>query len=551
MHSPLNHSDSFWHKPLFHRLLILAVFAAGLTPTVPMVQFTGGMENFNIATAQESQRDGHWLMPYLGLQPRAAKPPLVHWITAIGIQLFPNSMAWACRLPSIFVSCFMLLAVYELGRTLDDWPLGLTGAFVCGTTILFLKFAWQAEYDLHLALWVTVTNACLAMATFKDRRWFGCLGAGAALGLALMSKGPPAFIETILPWAAYLAWRRWKWKLPTIESGMTTWTMPILGGIALMLLVAIPWTLYAFWVNRHMVGLIFNEVTLGTEREYETRIRWHSYIVFFPMMLPWLIWFLTGFVEIARLGRAAAKLWMAIFLLVLPIAALQPFAERRDRYLLPMIVPASLIAAYGVLKHVPKWRKWTGWQRLLVILHGCVLIVFGIGLPIWGHYLQKTVEGQPWYSAQTTATAILAAVVIGAVSLLIYRKSRFGFIAGTVAIMLLANLVFLSGYRNSSSGRSEGKRLADQILSAYPDALIYNAAPKNRSLLPLELLIYLDRDVPSIDDPTKLPPSDRPQVLLYPPDAHSSPVAAPPGFHEFAQRKINTGMYHVFVRERG
>ncbi|MGA2229487.1 MAG: hypothetical protein ABSH22_01050 [Tepidisphaeraceae bacterium] len=557
--------------------MICAVFALGLIPVIPWVEFSGGMENFNIATALESQRDDHWLMPYLGLQPRTAKPPLVHWITAAGIKLVPQSLAWGSRGASIAVSCALLLAVYELGTALDDGILGLVGAFVCGTTILFLKFAWQASYDLHLALWVIAANACLALATFRGRRWFGFCGAGIALGLALMAKGPPAILQTVIPWAAFLAWRKWRWNTPAVSpspctqgegrgggsslpkaKSTPTWTAPLIAGLILTLLISVPWTIYAMWINRHMLGVIYNEVTLGTEASYETRVRWHGYIVFFPMMLPWLIWFLTGFVEAAKNAWKAtapttrvAGLWLAIFWLVLPIVVMTFFPERRDRYLLPMIGPAALIAAYGVLRHVPRWGAWTPFQRALVIAHGVTIAAIAIGLPLYGATKLQTVDAIPWYSPTVAAAAVGAAVVILAAGIWCYRKSRIGLVAGTVALMLLSNIVFIWGYKDSASGRSAGKVFAAAILSSYPDAQVYNASPNVRKVLPLELLIYLNRDVPSLSDPATLPPSSaHPQVLIYAPAEDGAQVAvAPPDFKEIAARKINTGIYHAYVRE--
>jgi 4-amino-4-deoxy-L-arabinose transferase-like glycosyltransferase len=581
-----------WASKTLHRVLICLVFAAALTPVIPWVQFSGGMENFNVATALESQRDHHWLMPYLGMEPRAAKPPLLHWITAVGIELIPNSLAWGSRGASILASCAMLVAVYELGRVLLDWRLGLVGAFCCGTTILFLKFAWQASYDLHLALWVTVTNWCLAMALLKNMRWRGCLGAGVALGLALMVKGPVAILQTVVPWVAFLAWRRWREKSsgqspvafspsrctqgegrgggllvapapiadqknpspypsPAVPGEGTGWSLPLLAGTALTLLVALPWTLYAMWLNRHMLGLIYNEVSLGTEAEYETRIRWHGYIVFFPLMLPWLIWFITGFIQIIRDGRKASGLVLAIFWLVLPIAVMTFFPERRDRYLLPMAGAAALIAAYGVLSHVPRWGRWNATQKWLLILHAIPLAVLAIGLPIYGAIALRTVDGQPWYTPSFAAAVIAIAWVISAVGIAVYRKSRGGFVGGTVALMLLANITFLWGYKDSASGRSQGKVFAAEILDAYPDARVYNAAPRRRKFLPLELLIYLNRDVAPLANPAALAPADAPQVLIYPPAEKGDAIdQVPPGFHEFVNCKINTGVYHAFVQDK-
>ena len=117
--------------------------------------------------------------------------------------------------------------------------------------------------------------------------------------------------------------------------------------------------------------------------------------------------------------------------------------------------------------------------------------------------------------------------------------------------MLLANAVFLWGYKDSLNGRSEGKLLAEDIEEPYPDALLFNAAPQHRPMLPLELLIYLNRDVPGITDASKLAPSDRPEVLIYPPNGDDSlAIPTPPdGFRFLAAQKINTGMYYAFVRD--
>jgi hypothetical protein len=123
-------------------------------------------------------------------------------------------------------------------------------------------------------------------------------------------------------------------------------------------------------------------------------------------------------------------------------------------------------------------------------------------------------------------------------------------VAGTVALMLLSNIVFMWGYKDSSSGRSAGKLFASAILSSYPDAQVYNASPNVRKVLPLELLIYLNRDVPELSDPASLTPSPNPQVLIYAPaEGDAQPPVPPPGFKEIAARKINTGIYHAYVRE--
>src|SRR5205814_5182628 len=65
-------------------LLAAAVFAV-VAPTLPWLEFSGSMENLNVATALEIRRSGQWFVPMLEGEPRIAKPPLAAWMTAAAI----------------------------------------------------------------------------------------------------------------------------------------------------------------------------------------------------------------------------------------------------------------------------------------------------------------------------------------------------------------------------------------------------------------------------------------------------------------------------------
>src|SRR5207302_1409847 len=44
-----------------------------------------------------------------------------------------------CRWPSLLSACVMLLFVYELGRVLGGWQVGVAAVLVCASTVLFLR----------------------------------------------------------------------------------------------------------------------------------------------------------------------------------------------------------------------------------------------------------------------------------------------------------------------------------------------------------------------------------------------------------------------------
>ena len=200
---------------------------------------------------------------------------------------------------------------------------------------------------------------------------------------------------------------------------------------------------------------------------------------------------------------------------------------------------------------LPRWGTWTQLQRGLVILHGFIVLSIVLGLAAGGAFWLRTVNNYPWYSPTLESIFLAATAVVFIAGLLIYRRTRAGLIGATAVIMLMTNAFFLWGYKDSFSGRSQGLVLVSQILDRYPNAEIYNAAPGVRNLLPLEMLIYLNRNVPTLADPATLAPSDKPQVLMYPP-SKADPYGTPPtpaGFHPLAQVKVNTGYYTVLVRD--
>lgn len=57
-------------------LAIILLFFIALAPTLTWLEFSSGSENLIVATALETRRTGHWLIPTMRGQPRIAKPPL-------------------------------------------------------------------------------------------------------------------------------------------------------------------------------------------------------------------------------------------------------------------------------------------------------------------------------------------------------------------------------------------------------------------------------------------------------------------------------------------
>jgi 4-amino-4-deoxy-L-arabinose transferase-like glycosyltransferase len=532
----------FWKHPLLHCILLSATFFAAIAPTLTWQEFTGGMENFNVATAIETVRDGHWLLPYLQGEPRTKKPPLTQWITALGL-MSSQSRPWGARWPSLVMASLTLPAVYELGRIIGGRRLALLSAVICGSSFLFLKFAHMASYDVQLTLWVTLCNLGIALAIFRERWAIGFTIAGISLGLALLTKVPVAILQTVAPVLAWRGWQRRKNREPRFRTDGQEIAIAAFAAIAVALAISLPWTI---WVMRKLPGLPtqwMGEVTLSVESKFEQRFGWHSYLVLIPEMFPWLLWFGAGLWLAFKAKVLNSRIQVVFFWLLAPIVAMTFFPERRDRYLLPMIGPAAIVSAWAMLRLLgPIHNRAAGAGQTLINLQWGMLALLAVGLPLAGATYFRGAGGGHWFSLAFAAVGAIIGLWLMFCGSRLGRRSWKALVAASFAIMLLAHGLHLYGYAQSREGRSEAKVFVQRILKRYPNARFVNA---NHRGVPLEFSIYLDRVVPTADDPTTLDVDWRPLVVLNREQQMPTP---PNGFALANSMIINKERWNAYVR---
>jgi 4-amino-4-deoxy-L-arabinose transferase-like glycosyltransferase len=409
---------------------------------------------------------------------------------------------------------------YALGSLLGGRVLGVLASAVCGSTLFWLQHARLAITDAHLSLWVSVANYLFALGVLRQRWWPALAGGGAALGLAMMSKGPVALVQSVVPVLAFLAWRRW--REPRIEVTDDTagtgerrrrWLAPLAVGILIFAAVGLSWYLLVL-VNRPDVWEEWKrEVTREGATDLEPS-KWYNYVTLFAVLMPWTLFFVAGLIDTAmtavkgppagepRRGRAV----LALLLLVVPILIMSFFRDRKMRYLLPLVSPSAIIAAWGVLQLLGPAVRQRSTTGLVIALHWLPLFVAAVGLPLVGAQLvpqRFRMDGTAWYSGgfAVAAAAAFAVLVVGAV-LVQRRRPLLAVAAGTAAVMLGWNVVFYTGYRHYSEGRSEIRPLAEQILASHPKGNVYSyRADRPARHAPIDLAIYLNRAVKPVADP--------------------------------------------------
>ena len=244
-------------------------------------------------------------------------------------------------------------------------------------------------------------------------------------------------------------------------------------------------------------------------------------------------------------GVVLAAMLVVVPLLVLTFAS----GDRKDRYLLPLVGPAAVLAAWGLREVMRGWPRVGGGGRLAIGLHWALLAGVAVALPVVGAVPGgplRTRDGGPWFSwafALPVACGLGATVMAGVVTL---RRWRTALPVATAAVMLVLQVVAVWGYARSDEGTSEMRPMADAVWAAWPDAVTYF---RHNRRAPNDLAIYLDRPTRQITAAALagIEPAERPSVVVLI-QKEDSPAPRPPAGWAFVA-KIARGKdwLHAFV----
>lgn len=534
------------------RFAIVASCFAALAPTLRWLDFFHAEENVVVATALEMRRTGSWLVPTLQGKPRTIKPPLTVWVTAAAIRQRTlrdldspeanvrhaalRDLAFETRWPTVIAAGLMLVAVYELARATGGTRFGVLSACVGGSCWFFLvRQGSKNTVDLQLALWVSWANACLAWAVLRGRAWSGFIGAGIALGLATMSKGPAVpLLQSVVPLGLFLLWR----KAATDRAARPRIRLaPVLAAAGLMLAVGLWWYVLVLARSPEIARVWWAELTRYGANDLETG-RWHHYLRALRFLFPWLGWLVIGLAAgaVVLVQKRHDDRLLALLLAVVPLVVMNLFDERKERYLIPLIGPLAIVAAWPVMEHLRNAPQWEAWESVGSVVHWLGLAVVAIALPVAGMVgLEKMrgVDGRPWYAPAVALPSLVAMSVIVAACLAAYRRNRAAMVTATVLVMAVAQAQYVRGFSRDPAGVSDMGAVADAIWSAAaPGARVYSHYSGDRPgivFMPgVDLSIYMNRPVPLAPDPAALGRAERAQVIVAVARKNEPAPAMPP-----------------------
>ncbi len=312
------------------------------------------MEARNLATAREMLEDGNWLSPTMNGEPRLEKPPLPTWAAAAVMSAVGPDRLALLRLPAAAAAALLVLFLLALTRELtDDETTPFLAAATAATSFYVVVMARNITWDIFCHAFMLGAVWQLHRGMARDRmRLLPFVLAGLLMGLSFLSKGPVAFYALLLP---YLIAR-------AASSGAAPFkahARPLLLAALVAIVISAAWPLHVYLAHPELSAEVARkESSAWLGRNVRPFFHYWS----FPVQSG--VWAVLGAAALVfpyarrRLGRSgvhgllAGWVWAGVLLLSI-------FPEKKERYLLPVLLPLAMLTAFYVRSLVDAYRDGT------------------------------------------------------------------------------------------------------------------------------------------------------------------------------------------------
>jgi len=423
---------------------VAALFLLWMAPGLTGRDLWKADEPYSFGLVHHIVRTGDWVVPNLAGEPFLEKPP-VFYITAAGfVRLLspPLRPHDAARMACAFYMLLTVLFVGLAARELFGGDHGTTAALALIGTVGLQYAAHKLITDISMI--AGIAAALYGLAVSRRRSTLGGILLGTGAGLGFLSKGllAPGVIGVtalLLP-AVHAEWR----------SGSYCRTLLVAAAAAAPWFLIWPAALYMrspkdfmewFWYQNLGRFLGFSHLSRKFPRGlYFLHLPW-----FALPSLPVALW---AILRNRRSLRISSGMSIPLVMFLVMFVVLSLSYSIRDVYMLPMLIPLSILAASGA-ESIPE-----GTRRAI---NGTVLALFGaIALLLWigwvalitgsPAFLSNRLHAlRPGYVPSFDAVLFSAACVYTALWIFsIFRTGRYGhsfFLNWTAGMVLAWGLV--------------------------------------------------------------------------------------------------------------
>lgn len=202
----------FYKKAWFHYGLLVVLGALFFFPALGNVHLFD-WDEINFAEAsREMIETGNYMRVTINYEPFWEKPPLFFWLQILSMKAFGVS-EFSARFVNALFGIVTMLVVFGIGKKVYDYRFGLLWALNFPASFLphvfFKSGIIDPVFNLFIFLGITFIAWAL-LAEKKKQRVIMFAVAGAVTGLAVLAKGPVAFLLIALVMGVYWALQRFR-----------------------------------------------------------------------------------------------------------------------------------------------------------------------------------------------------------------------------------------------------------------------------------------------------------------------------------------------------
>jgi hypothetical protein len=410
-------------------------------------------------------------------------PPVYVWLTCIAFHLFGVN-EFAARFFSALLGGLTLFVIYGVGKILADRHVGLLGALLFGLHPFTTFFARQGQFDTALVFFLTsAAYFVLKNSTAPNLR--NAIIAGLFTGAALMTK---LYVGLGIP----LVYAVWILLCSADTKSAHAKHLSVLVLIAAV--VALPWHLFMTFTHGDgdplfllKASAVWERTVSGIEgniKPLEGLYFVNQLFVLFPLGVVWFGYGLWNILRSREQPWLFLAVWFAVFFLVFSV-----MRTKLAVYLLPMLVPAALIAAREL------WNAALGRipvRTFVSLLTGSCLALLWASSQEWRNLVKELLRSLirlEWPDSTILVSLSLflfLVIAIFVVAILLvrsaWRERMRQPLVVVISLLLFGWSLYNVVYYDSVQYNDGGKALADFIHKQRYDRLLVAGYERNPQL---------------------------------------------------------------------
>lgn len=380
--------NSLLNKKWTDQVFIIAIASLFYLP------FLGGLHLFdwdeiNFAEmAREMLLTKDYMHLQVNFKPFYEKPPFFIWLQAFSMYLFGVN-EYAARLPNAMCGILTHLIIYQIGTTVYNRRFGLLWTIIYAGSILphwyfksgiidpwFNLFIFLGIYFLIKLSW----NKNFGAGTLKQSNVKYIFIAALFTGLAILTKGPVAFVITILVVAVYWVYSKFSFFISPIS--FLVYALSAFAVVGVWLSVEIVQNGFLF-VNEFLIRNY--ELLIQPDAGHKGFLGYH-FVVFILGGFPASIFCIRAMWSVKSEQTVQQKdfrVWMMILFLVV-IILFSFVTTKIIHYSSLTYLPLTFLAALCIDNLIKQKIVFVKWLYISLLIIGIILAAVLIGVPFIG-----------------------------------------------------------------------------------------------------------------------------------------------------------------------